>query len=70
MAKTNEKIYLIGDKSSFTDGNEVGVIVTTEENLSQAVSDWLAETFTPEEDVVLYEVGRKGILPKREIQFV
>jgi len=70
MAKANEKMYVIGDKDNFTDGNEAGIIVSTEENLSQAVSDWLAETFTSEEDVLLYEVGRKGILPKREIQFV
>lgn len=67
MTKKEKNIYFIGTKH---DNCNYELIECSPDKLGSKVNEWLKDNYVDDDDVRLYEGGRKGILPTREIIFI
>jgi len=68
MTTKTKQIYFIG--TDFDNNGEVTVIVCEPSQLTEKIDDFIRDQYCERDDIVVYEAGRKGILPKSVITFV
>lgn len=67
MTTKKEPKYILFNDDTY---NTVVSVHDTVESLLKGVEDIVLEGYHKEEDLQVYELGRKGVLPKRTIQFI
>jgi len=68
MTNKTKQIYFIG--TDFSHDSEVYVMVCEPSELTEKIDEFIRDQYCDRDHVVIYEAGRKGVLPKSVVTFV